>query len=115
MGHNRRWRVISDADRYMADYLFRCRACGREVVVERATFQAIAAAWGLNADVRAIAARSRCEACGHRGNVFDMAAGGMPGRLALHVGDELPPKAFSITRWLRMSNTDRKRHKRALR
>ena len=115
MGHNRRWRVISDADRYEADYLFRCRACGREVIIERATFQAIAAAWGLASDVATIAARARCEVCGRRGNVFEMAAPSTPGVLALHEGDALPPKGFSITRWLKMPNDQRKRYKRALR
>ena len=115
MGHNRRWRAISDADRYNADYLFRCRSCGREVVIERATFRAIAAAWGLGEDVETIARRSRCEVCGRRGNVFEMAAGGSAGALALHEGDELPPKGFSITRWLKMPNDQRRRHKRALR
>lgn len=115
MGHNRRWRVLADAGRYGADYVLRCRACGREAIIEQATFRAIAAAWGLGHDVHAIAARLRCEACRHRGNLFDMAAPGLPGCHRLRDGDELPPRGFPLSRWFRMSNGERKRYKRNLR
>lgn len=115
MGHNRRWRTLSDAIGPGADYLFRCRACGREVVIERRTFREIASAWGLGVDVVKIGWRSRCGACGNRHNIFEMAAPDMPGRLRLKDGDEMPPKGADLSRWFRMSNSERKRYKRQLR
>ena len=115
MGHNRRWRVLSDADRYGADYLFRCRACGREIVIERKTFREIVAAWGIGRDVERIARVSKCEACGHRGNIFELAAPELPGRLVLKDGDEMPPRGFPLSRWFKMSNSERRRVKRSLR
>lgn len=107
--------MLSDADRYHADYLFRCRACGREIVFERRTFREIAAAWGLGRDVERIAQRSKCEACHHRGNIFELAAPELPGRLIMREGDEIPPKGFPLSRWFKMSNAERKRYKRSLR
>jgi DNA-directed RNA polymerase subunit RPC12/RpoP len=115
MGHNRRWRVLADADRYDADYLIRCRRCGREIVVERATFRAVATSWGLGSQVERIAALLRCEACGQRGAILELAAAGLPGRLRLREGDALPPRGFSLVRWLRLPDAERRRYKRSLR
>lgn len=115
MGHNRRWRVLSDAERYKADYALRCRNCGREVIIERATFREIVSLWGLGGDVEAIARRLRCEACRHRGNILELAAPGLPDCLRLRDGERLPPKGVSITGWLKMTDRDRRRYLHQLR
>lgn len=115
MGHNRRFRSLEDAGRYRADFALICRACRREVIIERRSFIEMMHAIGAGADPAAIGARLRCTACHHRGGIVELAPAGTPNRLKLNAGDALPPKGISVTRWLKMSNDERKRYRRALR
>ena len=115
MGHNRRFRDLGDAHRYGADFALICRGCGREVMIEQKTFIAMVRAMGLPSHVEALARRLRCAACQCRSIRVELAEPGFPHTLKLDDGDALPPKRLSITRWLKMSNEERKRYRRALR
>ena len=115
MGHNRRFRSLEDAARYGANFALICRACRREVIVERRTFIEMMDAIGAGADPAAIGFRLRCTACRHRGGIVELAPADTPNLLKLHDGDALPPKGMSVTQWLKMSNEERKRYRRALR
>lgn len=115
MGHNRRFRDLGDACRYGADFALICRGCGREVIIEQKTFIAMIYAMGLTSHVESLARRLRCAACQCRSVRVELAEGGSPHALKLQEGDALPPKPISITRWLKMSNEERRRYRRALR
>ena len=115
MGHNRRFRDLNDAARYRADFALICRACRREVIIERHSFIEMMHAIGAGRDPAAIGSRLRCTACHHRGGIVELAPANTPNLLKLHDGDALPPKGMSVTQWLKMGNAERKRYRRALR
>ncbi len=115
MGHNRRFRDLGDAHRYGADFALICRGCGREVMIERQTFIEIVHAMGLPSHVEALARRLRCAACQCRSVRVELAEPGFPHTLKLRDGDSLPPHRMSITRWLKMPESERKRYRRQVR
>ena len=115
MGHNRRFRVISDASHYGADFALICRGCAREVIIEQRTFIAMVEAMGLPRDVPTLGARLRCSACQCPSIRVELSPGGLPHALKLREGDSLPPKRMSFTTWLKMPERERKRYRRAMR
>ena len=115
MGHNRRYRCVGDAYRYGADFVVKCRRCGREEVFAQASFIEMMAVLGLGSDPERIGRKLRCTACRYRGAIVELAAPNLPGRLSLAKGDALPPSGVSITRWCKMGDGDRRRYRRALR
>jgi hypothetical protein len=114
VGHNRRFRDLNDAARYGANFALICRACRREVIIERRSFIEMMHAIGAGRDPQAIGSRLRCTACHHRGGIVELAPPETP-HLKLDDGDTLPPKGISLTTWLKMSNGERRRYRRALR
>lgn len=117
MGMNIRREWLEDATTYSADFALQCQRCPREIVIDRMTFRAIASMWNLGKSQRDIERRLRCTACGARRARLVYARQGRPEALKLREGDEMPPKVrgLSITRWLLMPNSERKRYKRSLR
>lgn len=108
MGHNIRFRTLYDAAHYRADFAIICRACGREVVIERTTLIAIAQVWKLAIDRETLSARLRCTACRKRGCRLEYAPQGGVRTLRLAPGAPPPPRGVSITRWLTLSPDDQR-------
>lgn len=115
VGHNRRFCDLGDAHRFGADFALICRGCGREVIIEQKTFISIVYAMGLTSHVESLARKLRCAACQCRSIRVELAEPGLPHALKLQEGDALPPRRMSITRWLKMSNGERRRYRRSLR
>jgi len=115
MGFNRRYRSLIDASKYGADFALICRRCGREVIIERDSFIEMMAAIGAGSDPVSIGARLRCTACRYRGALVELAPPDAPNRLRLRKGDALPPAGMSLTRWLKMTNEERRSYRRMLR
>ncbi len=102
MGHNIRFKSLSDASHYSADFALICRACGREVIIERQTLIGIVGHWRLPNDREALSARLRCTACRKRGCRIEYAPQGTPHALKLDPGKLTPPRGVSITQWLKL-------------
>lgn len=103
MGHNVRFRGLHDASHYGADFAIICRACGREVVIERQTLITIVQCWKLSTDRETLSARLRCTACRKRGCRLEYAPQGTPHALRLADGMLTPPRGVSISQWLKSS------------
>ncbi len=106
MGHNIRFRTLHDAAQYQADFAIICRACGREVVVERLTLITIAQCWQLSTDRETLSARLRCTACRKRGCRLEYAPPGGVRTLRLEAGMLTPPRGVSISQWLKWSRDE---------
>ncbi len=114
MGHNRRWRTLTDATKYDADIVIACRhkPCGFTLVIDYETLRAIIGEFRVNPELTVLARALRCSRCGHRWPVVEMTAKGDSRTLALKDGDPLPPRGIPISVWLTAHNSERKRLRR---